>query len=246
MRGASLVGAIATAGLALAGPALALPFVGKKAPAAKAAPASAAAPQAAQSPPAPATAAGALDIKGFRSATFGMTPAQVKAAVAADFGRTAKLQEGANSDGTHFVLAAVEQLDPGPGPAQIGYVFGAASKTLSAVNVVWKTAPDATAQQREAIAQAGQQLAAYFRAGPAPAKASEGVGTFGTNGLLLYSAVDSKNAAVNVLVDGVAYQGSSGDKQITSPPPTGPASLRVAYLLSAEKPDVKALKPGSF
>lgn len=257
MRGAIVVGAIlAASSLAMTGPALALPFIGKKpapqptaattpaaAPAAKAAPAAA-------TPKTPAAApatAGVFDIKGFRSAAFGMTAAQVKAAIAADFGGKARMQEGANpTDGTQFILVALDQLDPGPSPAQVGYVFGATGKTLATVNVIWKTAEQPTEQQRVAIADAGQQLAAYFRAGPAPAKASTGVGTFGTNGLLLYTATDKKNAVVEVLVDGVSYQGAAGDKPVSSPPPTGPATLRVTYSVSPDKPDIKTLKPGSF
>jgi hypothetical protein len=175
-----------------------------------------------------------------------MTPAQVKSAVTNDFGPAAKVQEGANTaDGTQFILVTVDHLDPGPGPAQIGYVFGATSKTLSTINVVWSTAADPTEQQRAAIAQAGQQLAAYFQSGPAPAKVA-GLATFGTNGLRLYAAADKKNAGVEVLIDGVAYQGTGGDKPIASPPPKGPATLRVSYTQDVEKPDIKALKPGSF
>ena len=85
----------------------------------------------------------------------------------------------------------------------------------------------------------------YFQSGPAPAKASQGVSTFGTNGLLLYTGVDRKNAAVQIMIDGVAYK-STGDKPVASPPPKGKATLRVSYALDIDKPDVRALKPGSF
>jgi hypothetical protein len=256
-RGAIIVGAIlAASALAATGPADALPFFGKKpAPAAKPAPqptapaTSAAAPSALATKPtatAPATPAGALDIKGFRSATFGMTQAQVKAAMAKDFGPSARLQEGANADGTQFITIVLDRLDPGPGPAQVGYVFGAASKTLTNVNVVWSTPGEATEPQRLAVAQAGEQLVSYFRSGPAPAKASQGVTAFGTNGLLLYTGIDRKNAAVQIMIDGVAYKSTGGDKPVASPPPKGKATLRVSYALDIDKPDVRALKPGSF
>lgn len=210
-----------------------------KPPAAKAPAAKAAA--------APAPAGPTLDIKGFRSAAFGMTPAQVKAAATADFGASAKIQDGANpADGTQFVLVQVDHLDPGPGPAQIGYVFGAASKTLSYINVVWSTDATPTDAQRSAMALAGEQLAAYFRQGPAPAKASQGIVPLGDNALVLYAATDKKDAGVQVMVDGIAFQRNDGDKPVSSPAPKGPASLRVSYAQNAEKPDVKTLKPGSF
>jgi hypothetical protein len=197
-------------------------------------------------PSAPAAPGAALDIKGFRSATFGMTPAQVKIAATSDFGPAAKVQEGSNAaDGTQFVLVFVDHLDPGPGPAQIAYVFGATKKTLIAINVVWSTGATPTEQERAAIAQAGQQLAAYFQSGPAPAKTG-GLATFGTNGLRLYAAADKKNAGVEVMIDGVAYQRTGGDQPVASPPPKGPATLRVSYAQDVDKPDIKALKPGSF
>jgi hypothetical protein len=174
-----------------------------------------------------------------------MTQAQVKIAVTSDFGPTAKLTEGSNAaDGTQFVVVAVDHLDPAPGAAQIGYVFGATSHVLTNINVVWTTGADATEQQRTALAQAGEQLVAYFRTGPAPAKAG-GISAFGTNGLVLYSAVDRKNAGVLIAIDGVQYQ-TTGDKPVASPPPKGPATLRVAYAANADKPDTKSLKPGSF
>ncbi len=213
-------------------------------------PAAAAKPAPKPAPTAPATAPaaeGGLDIKGFRSATFGMTQAQVKTAVTNDFGPAAKIQEGTNAEqGTQFMLVMVDHLDPGPTPAQIGYVFGATSHTLTSINVIWATGAEPTDQERAAITQAAQQLVAYFRSGPAPAKSSQGVARIGTNGLLLYSAVDKKNAGVLVVIDGVQYQGKTGDTPVTSPPPKGPASLRVAYASTVQNPDVKVLKPGSF
>jgi len=240
------LGAILICGLTMAGPAFALPFIGKKQP--PAAPKTPTAPTPAKpaQTPAPAAPGAALDVKGFRSATFGMTPAQVKAAAASDFGAAAKVAEGSNAaDGTQFVLVSVEHLDPGPGTAQVGYVFGATSKTLTAVNVVWSTVAEPTEQQRTAMVQAGQQLAAYFQQGPAPAKTG-GLATFGTNGLVLYSAVDKKDSGVEVMVDGVEYQRTGGDKPLASPPPKGPATLRVSYTQNVDKPDIKAIKPGSF
>lgn len=247
MRG-SLCGMAAASSLMILGPAAAQtppkPAPKPPAAAAKPAPKPAPAPAPGQAAPAPA---GALDIKGFRSARFGMTPAQVKAAATSDFGPAATIQEGTDpNQGTQFILVKVDHLDPGPGAAQIGYVFGAASKTLSMINVVWSTGTDPTPQERTAMAQAGEQLAAYFQSGPAPAKTSPGIRAFGTNGLLLYTAVDAKNSGVLISLDGVEYHGASGDKQIASPPPKGPAVLRVAYALNATNPDVKTLKPGSF
>jgi hypothetical protein len=250
MRGSPLGAMVAASSLMVLGPAIAqtpAPKPVAKPPAAAAKPAPAPSPAPAQAAP----AKGALDIKGFRSATFGMTPAQVKTAAARDFGPAAKIEEVTDAaKGAQMIKVKVDHLDPGPGVAQIAYVFGATSKTLAIINVTWTTGAEPTEQERTAIAQAGQQLVAYFRSGPTPVKASQGISAFGTNGLVLYTAMDAKSSGVMVAIDGVEYHGANGDKPIASPPPKGPASLRVGYEFNAIKPDVRSdtttLKPGSF
>ena len=134
-----------------------------------------------------------------------MTQAQVRAAIVADFGPAAKIEDGANAtDGTQYLLATVDRLEPGPGPAQVGYVFGATSKTLGNINVVWTLRGEPGAEQRAALVVAGQQLTGYFQAGPAPVKVSQGPTAAGPNALLLYTAIDRKNAGVQISVDGIS------------------------------------------
>ena len=80
--------------------------------------------------PSPAPPAAALDIKGFRSAIFGMTQAQVRAAVAADFGAATKIEQGANpTDGTEYLTRSTYgnagdtlnlDIDPKTHPAWTG------------------------------------------------------------------------------------------------------------------------------
>ena len=174
--------------------------------------------------PSPAPPAAALDIKGFRSAIFGMTQAQVRAAVAADFGAATKIEQGANpTDGTEYLLASVSGLEPGPGPAQIGYVFGAASKTLGNINVVWTLPGEPSEDQRTALLAAGQRLIGYFLAGPAPVKMSPGATSAGPNALLLYTAIDKKNAGVQISIDGISIP--PGADKVAATPPKGPGRV---------------------
>lgn len=198
--------------------------------------------------PAPAHAPGALDIKGFRTANFGFTEAQVRNSIATDL-PGAKITDGIDpAAGTRYIQATVDQLDPGPGAAVVTYIFGAASKTLFNIDVSWTLPGEPSVSQREQVFIAGQQLVSYFQAQPAPAKASQGASSTGPNGLILYAAVDSKNAGEQVSVDGVSFQHTEAGstKPISSPTPTGPAVLRVIYVLNADVPDVKTIKPGSF
>jgi hypothetical protein len=231
------------------------------APTAKAPPKAAAAPVrppvaprtnvAADAPAIPsAAAAGDYEIKGFRSANFGATPAQVRAAIAADFGAGAKITDNANlAEGTTALQVVVDHLDPGPGAAQVTYIFGATSKSLTHVNVIWALTGEPTADQRAGIVTAAIQLANYFQTLPTPPKATSGVQPTGPNGLLMFAAVDKKGAAVEVAADGISYQATPNTpdgKKVDSPPPKGPAVLRVSYIANAANPDIVRIKPGAF
>jgi hypothetical protein len=180
-----------------------------------------------------------MDIRGFRSATFGMTPAQVRAAITRDLGAGAKIEETANAlQGTTAIVATVPSLDPGPGQAQVSYIFGASSKVLTNINVFWATPGVASDAERNALIAAGQQLTAYFQSQPAPVKASPGPSANGAEGVILYVAIDKKNAGVQVALNGVSPDGKNQPKT--------PSSLMVTYVQDADHPDVKTLRAGSF
>jgi hypothetical protein len=201
----------------------------------------------APAPAASAPAAAPYEIKGFRSAAFGMTKAQVLAAIAADFGPSAKAQETLNPvEGTQVLLVKLDKLEPGPGPAALTYIFGAASKTLSHVNVAWVVEGEATPDQRQGIVTAAVQLTSYFQTLPNPPKATSGVTPTGPNGLIMYAAVDGKGAGLEVAVDGIAYQNNQAPSTTPVPAPKGPALLRISYFANALNPDVYKIKPGSF
>jgi hypothetical protein len=187
------------------------------------------------------------DIKGFRSAMFGHTPAQVRMAIAADFGQTIKITETSNpAEGTQVLQVTVPRIDPGPGAATVTYIFGASSKTLQHVNVVWVLDGEPTAEQRAGILTAAGQLANYFQTLPSPPKTVAGPAATGPNGLLVFAGADRKGASVEVVADGITYQATQDNKPFTSPTPKGPAVLRVSYILNPTNPDIFKIKPGSF
>lgn len=203
--------------------------------------------------PAPAlpAAAPAADyvIKGFRSAAFGMTQAQTKTAIAADFGASAKIADNANIvEGTQALQVSLDRLDPGPGPAMVTYIFGATSHTLTHINVVWVVPGEPTAEQRAAVVTAAVQLTNYFQNLPNPLKATASVTPTGPNGLLMFAGVDKKGAGIEVATDGISYQATKKEdnKETTSPPPKGPAILRISYIANAANPDILKIKPGAF
>ncbi len=195
-----------------------------------------------------AAPAASYQITGFRSAKFGMTPADVRAAAAKDFG-VLTLQANANpAEGTEALQMDVARMDPGPGPAQVTYIFGARSHTLAHINVVWVSGPSPTAQERAAILSGAIQLAHYFQTLPAPLKASLGARRTGPNNLLLFAGVDERGAGVEVAADGVSYEinGAAAGASAASPDPKGPALLRVSYIRDVANPDIIKIAPGAF
>lgn len=197
-------------------------------------------------PPLPAAPTAPFEVKGFRSASFGMTPAQVRAAIAKDFG-SAKVTETANlAEGTTALQTALAKLEPGPGSAMLTYIFGATSKRLTHVNIVWSFDGEPSTEQRASIVTAAVQLTSYFQSLPTP-KATTGVTPAGPNGLVMFAAVDTKGAAVEVSAHGISYQANAVDGSSTpAPMPKGPALLRISYVANAANPDIQRIKPNAF
>ena len=254
---AALLSGLALAGLSLGAVSASLAQTPAAKPPTAAKPPAPAAASAAKIPAKPAAApklpdaaaASDYEIKGFRSAAFGMTSAQVRQAIATDFGAAAKITDNANpAEGTTALQVTVDHLDPGPGAAQVTYIFGATSKTLAHVNVVWVLQGEPTTEQRAAIITAAIQLTNYFQTLPTPPKATAGVTPTGPNGLLMFAAVDKKGAGVEVAADGISYQANAAadGKPTASPAPKGPAVLRVSYIANAANPDIFRIKPGAF
>ena len=95
------------------------------------------------------------EVTGFRDARFGMTEAEVRAAVKKSFAvKDADIKTTANpTEGTTLLIVRVDSLDPGPGPATVTYIFGNKSKKLIQVNVVW--GEDAPSNSNDANAMGG-------------------------------------------------------------------------------------------
>lgn len=211
-------------------------------------PASPSPPQAAAPNPPPAPAApvpaAEFEVKGFRSARFGMSRAEVAAAVQRDFGPEAELVETFNPiERTTTLTLRLQRLEPGPGPASIAYILGAVSRRLIHVNVVWALEGDPPPEQRALVAAAGAQLTRYFQSLPAPPRNAILASPEGPYALTLLAAIDRKGAGVEVAVAGVAY---TIKDQPPPPPPTGPAVLRVSYVANAANPDIHQVEPGAF
>jgi hypothetical protein len=184
-------------------------------------------------------------VKGFRSAAFGMTEAEVKAAIARDFKPAADALTAFDNpvEKTHAIALHLAALDPAPGAVNISYIFGTTTHRLIHVNVVWSSGPTPTDTERLQMATASTQLAAYFhdlswqRGATTSSVAPDGAYA------IVFAGVDPKDAAVEVRVSGVEIRRTNRAPTV----PAGPAVLRVAYYATTGKPDTaSAVRTGGF
>jgi hypothetical protein len=191
-------------------------------------------------------------VTGFRGTHFGMTEPEVRAVVQKDFGvKSAEIASSVNPvEGTTVLAVHVASLDPAPGPAQIGFIFGYTSKKLIQVNVAWgdDAAKDAAKDKADANAMvaAGTRLERYF-AGFSWNKDTTRAGVpLGPNTVVLFSGEDDKTGAVRLILDGVKYQMERDGKATTSPEPKGPPKLVINYIADRDNPDVAKIPKGQF
>lgn len=183
-------------------------------------------------------------VVGFRSAHFGMDEAQVRSAIAQDFKPVSDSMSMLKNpaENTQVLVLRVAELEPGPGPVSISYIFGAKSKRLMHVNVVWKTDDTPSDEARNKIAAAGMQLTNYFRdLSWKPGASASGLPN-GGNGLVLFVGLDPNNAGVEVRVSGVSTYGA---KSVASKP-EGAAQLVLSYVADIKNPDIAVIKSGAF
>ena len=188
-------------------------------------------------------------VDGYRSAKWGMTPAQVHAAISKDF-PAARLQPETIDpvNRTTVLVANLPQLAPGPGPMAVTYIFGASSGRLFHVNLDWSF-EHATTADRETLTKAGSAvvsdlLSYYWKL----MSVARGV-ALGPNALVLFAATGEAGGGVDVRLQGVGYvlKGAGGAEVRLPPPPDGAqALLHVSFAQSVGQPDVYTIKPGDF
>jgi len=187
-----------------------------------------------------------VQVEGFRSARWGMTEAQVKAAIQKDFNIPVDKERAEEnpSERTSVLSVTVNDLLEGAGKARISYTLGYTTKKLIQVDIVWGTTIDLQAKP-ERIVAAANQLRTLF----------------------LDSGYDRETVISNLATaDGsiIVFRGQDADKHMTllrlvsTPAPTaakqrgktesaGPAVvLLLSYLLDPRNPDVYRLKKGQF
>lgn len=192
--------------------------------------------------PAPAPAAQPVSIDGFRSAHFGMTEAEIRKAIEADFKLSGGAVRASDSpvERTHVLSVTLPDLVPDSGKAVVDYVFGYKSKRLIEVNVVWSTAAD-PANKPETLVHTGATLQGYFQSETFPAGQTVANAVLANGGVLLFRGTDPAGHTVVLLLSGPVHQDAKEHKaQMT------PATLSLVYAADPTHPDVFRLQKGSF
>lgn len=188
------------------------------------------------------------EVVGFRSAKFGMTEAEVRAAIQKDFGvKPEDVRPTPNAiERTTALVVSLPALDPGPGPATAVFILGYQSKKLIQVNVQWAREGAAAKADAAPYLVAGVQLVNYFNQFTwRDGRVNLGI-PVGPASLLLFGAEDDKTGAVQVVADGVTVERKAEGQLEAAPQAGGQVSLRVSYIANRTKPDIFRLEPGRF
>ncbi len=182
----------------------------------------------------------AYSVEGFRSARFGMSEAEVRKAIAADFKLDDKAitRETNPLERTTILAATVADLLPGAGPGRITYIFGFTKHQLIQVNVLW------TAPKKEGAANSlgapGATLRNYFLGYSFKPESAVRDKALPDGSVLLFQGADEKGRAVALVTgEGVIEDARSKTNEAQW-------YLRLSYVEDPANPDVYRLKPGSF
>jgi hypothetical protein len=193
-------------------------------------------------PPADAKAPAASDFvaDGFRSARYGMTEDEVKAAIKSDFGlKGDAIVLGANAaERTQLLTIIVPDLLPDGGAAQVSYVFGYTSKTLIQVGISWSATIDPKVDAAKLYANSDVLVAHFTSEGYVPTTIRTGLVL--DNGILLFRGEDKEGHATILLLQG-DYEGGGDTQRVLKP-----KSLALLYAANSESPDIFKIEPGKF
>lgn len=195
-------------------------------------------------------------IAGYGHATFGMRADEIMAMIATDFPADAPSlrDEVEPSTRTRTLTLVVPELAPGPCPATINYVFGAASRRLIAVNIAWQFDGLATTAQRQSLVGAASSVGAGFAGSRWPPLQTTRGNVLPDGALIVFSGKDERGAGLEIRLDGVdidlaprrktADAAAAPQEHRIAPP--GPARLRVAFVADTDNPDTYRIPEGAF
>ncbi len=184
---------------------------------------------------------GEVAVTGFRSAHFGDTEDQVRAAIARDFPGTDIQSSESPVEKTKLLVIRVKDILPDSGNAQAIYVLGYKSKTLMQVNIFWGTqlTPGLTPRQLGITAAV---LQAHFAAQDFVPSTITRDKKLPTGAVLVFAGKDSAGHLVRLLYQ----EAAAGSDQPHIGQAAEIAALRLSYIQDPKNPDIFKVEDGKF
>lgn len=183
------------------------------------------------------------EILGFRSAKFGQSEADVRAAIVKDLHvkpSAIHLIESVTEKTRALVVRAPDVIPvQGSGTAEVSYVLGHSSGQLIQVSLVWSKETDPKLTPDQLVANAAL-LNEYFRAKAAVPSDDRGLVPLSDGRFLLFRGEDAEKHTVMLIARGPLRANSDGSRSVMID------TLWLYYVQNFDNPDVFRLPPGSF
>lgn len=177
-------------------------------------------------------------VDGFRSASFGMTETQLRAAIRKDFGLSGDkvAVEENRTQRTTALSIVVNDLLPDAGPARVSYILGFKSKRLFQVNILWGGAAGPEVDP-EKLNAAAATLRDYFL-GAGYARDTVVVNAQANDGSLIWFTGADASKRTTILRTLPLPPAKEGDKP--------GAGLFLSYIQDPQNPDIFRIVKGQF
>ena len=184
------------------------------------------------------------EIKGFRSAKFGMDEKNVFRAIAKDFKLPkSKIKKNLNrQEKTAALEIIVPELFATGGTAKVGYVFGYKSKKLMHINVLWGTGA-AENVNGQSVVDTANLLRMHFMKKRYKEKSLVANGKVSANRTMVFRGRDKNDRMIAVLLNtGPVPEGGNTEESVNN------VSLVLSYVESPDEPDIRkiSIKDGEF
>lgn len=188
---------------------------------------------------------------GYGAARWGMSVEDVKEVIGASWPGALAAARVQRNDVARTVALGIRlpSLAPGPGPAEISYVFGAASRGLMAVHLTWTVPGNPSQSERAPLMRAATTLASGLAGYPWQDFSTTRGLVVAPGELILFSGRDGDGGGVEIRLGGMPFDvelRGAVPRQEHRVPPAGPALLRQSFVASVDHPDIYKIPAGAF
>lgn len=189
--------------------------------------------------PLAAVAQETAEVKGYRSALFGMSEKEVRRAIQKDFNVSKKETKKITNqvEKTTSLIITVNDILPDTGPVQIIYILGYKSKKLIQANLVWGK-PANPEPDNEALISTANLLRNYFVRLGFPNDKMVVNAQLNDNSILVFRGTDEKKRMVTLLLNNSQQNRTSDSKN--------EISLQLSYIEKPDSPDIFLIPKGLF